>query len=118
LQIAAVLHGRFIMRLLDTHYQILATGEKETKIGVLESDILAQANPAPAPHSPRTPGTISYRLFAWALVALGMAIRLRIYLADRSLWRDEAALALNLIHRSFADLSNRLTTTRARPSVS
>jgi len=26
------------------------------------------------------------------------------YLADRSLWRDEAALALNVIHRSFAGL--------------
>jgi len=35
----------------------------------------------------------------WGLVALGAALRLRAYLVDRSLWRDEAALTYNLLHR-------------------
>ncbi len=44
------------------------------------------------------------RLLAWGLILIGAAVRLRVYLADRSLWRDEASLALNIIHRSFAKL--------------
>ena len=100
------------------HHQVAATGAKELDISVGTDEIQAYADPAAAPHAQGTRDSISYRLLAWGLVALGIVIRLRMYLADRSLWRDEAALALNLIHRSFADLSNRLTTTRARPSVS
>jgi hypothetical protein len=41
---------------------------------------------------------------AWGLIILGTAARLRLYLGDQSLWRDEAKLALNLIHRSFSGL--------------
>jgi hypothetical protein len=41
---------------------------------------------------------------AWALVALGVLARLVRYLANRSLWRDEAALAVNIVERSFAGL--------------
>ncbi len=40
------------------------------------------------------------------LVLLGSAIRIRIYLFNRSLWSDEALLALNFLHR---DLSSLLT---------
>lgn len=39
------------------------------------------------------------RLAGWAIVVLGTALRLRLWLADRSLWRDEAALVFNLLHR-------------------
>ena len=35
----------------------------------------------------------------WGLVALSAVLRLRAYLVDRSLWRDEAALTYNLLHR-------------------
>jgi hypothetical protein len=43
-------------------------------------------------------------LWAWAMIALGSALRLRQFLTNRSLWFDEAALALNVIHRPFHGL--------------
>jgi len=39
-----------------------------------------------------------------ALILLGVALRLRQYLALRSLWLDEAMLALNIVGRSFSGL--------------
>src|ERR1700760_495586 len=42
------------------------------------------------------------------LVALGAALRLLQLLPNRSLWIDEAALALNLIHRSAQQLAGHL----------
>jgi uncharacterized membrane protein len=101
----AIFHARFIMWLLHIpHHQVAATGAKELDISVGTDEIQAYADPAAAPHAQGTRDSISYRLLAWGLVALGIVIRLRMYLADRSLWRDEAALALNVIHRSFAGL--------------
>ena len=41
---------------------------------------------------------------AWILCLIGMVLRVREYLGGRALWRDEASLALNLVHRSFAQL--------------
>jgi len=38
------------------------------------------------------------------MVAVGAVLRIRLYLANRSLWSDEARLALNLVDRSFAGL--------------
>ena len=43
----------------------------------------------------------------WTVVALGAMVRLRIYLACRSLWSDEAMLALNVIRRPLASLLTR-----------
>lgn len=43
--------------------------------------------------------------FLWgSIVVLGVFLRLRQYLTNRSLWVDEASLALNIINRSFSDL--------------
>jgi hypothetical protein len=44
------------------------------------------------------------KLAVAGLVLLGLALRLRQYLSGRSLWLDEAMLALNMIERSFAGL--------------
>jgi hypothetical protein len=54
-------------------------------------------------------------ILAWALIFLGTASRLRIYLGDQSLWRDEAKLALNIIQRSFAGLLRPLDNYQAAP---
>src|SRR5262245_56132253 len=40
----------------------------------------------------------------WSIVALGLALRALPWIANRSLWADEAALALNVTRRSFAGL--------------
>jgi len=50
-----------------------------------------------------------------ALVGLGVALRLREYLANRSLWLDEAYLALNLMDRSYAGLVGTLSDGQAAP---
>ena len=42
------------------------------------------------------------------LIALGIALRLRGYFSGRSLWIDEASLALNVATRSFAELAQPL----------
>jgi hypothetical protein len=43
-------------------------------------------------------------LAAASLVTMGLVLRLRIYLSGRSLWLDEAMLALNLVRRDFVGL--------------
>ena len=54
-------------------------------------------------------------LIASAIILVGLVLRLRQYLANRSLWLDEAALALNIIHRSFADLTQPLDHLQGAP---
>jgi hypothetical protein len=46
----------------------------------------------------------SGRTVVWLLLGLGALLRLRAYLFDRSLWLDEAALALNITGRPFGRL--------------
>lgn len=41
----------------------------------------------------------------WSIFFLGVILRLRQYLTNRSLWVDEASLALNIIERSFSSLT-------------
>ena len=41
----------------------------------------------------------------WLIVLMGILLRLRQYLVNRSLWFDEAYLALNIVHRSFVELT-------------
>jgi hypothetical protein len=50
-----------------------------------------------------------------AVLALGVALRLRVYLDNRSLWLDEALLALNLIERDLAGLVRPLAHDQAAP---
>ena len=44
------------------------------------------------------------RSLIWVLFALGAFLRLRQYAFNRSLWLDEAALAINFVTRSFSEL--------------
>src|ERR687889_702385 len=39
-----------------------------------------------------------------AIVAVGALVRTRLFLTGRALWYDEAALALNVVGRSYLDL--------------
>src|SRR5262245_57859574 len=52
---------------------------------------------------------------AWILVGLGVLARIVRYAADRSLWRDECALAVNVIERSFAGLFEPLDHAQVAP---
>ena len=51
----------------------------------------------------------------WALVALGAALRIANYAANRSLWADEASLAHNIIGRSFDALARPLDLAQVAP---
>lgn len=51
----------------------------------------------------------------WVLLCLGVVLRLRAYFFDRSLWLDEAYLALNIMARSFAMLMGPLDFSQVAP---
>ena len=66
----------------------------------------------PIRHGPRP------REFEWAaglLLVVGVAFRIRRYAAARSLWIDEAWLALNILTRSFTGLLHRLDFEQTAP---
>jgi hypothetical protein len=52
---------------------------------------------------------------AWGLIALGILLRVPLYLANRSLWNDEASLAVNLVGRSFSQLCKPLSYAQGAP---
>lgn len=66
----------------------------------------AVAAPVPAPAPRRGPSLLPAATALVLLVAI--ALRLRQYLYGRSLWVDEAFLALNIAERSFAELARPL----------
>ena len=51
----------------------------------------------------------------WGIVLLGSLLRLRQYLLNRSLWGDEASLAINLVTRNFSGLTQLLDYHQAAP---
>ena len=53
--------------------------------------------------------------FLWGLAGLGMVLHLSQYFFNRSLSVDEAALALNILNRSFAELLQPLSSNQAAP---
>lgn len=59
--------------------------------------------------------SIRQRAVIVALLGLGVALRLRPYLANRSLWLDESFLALNVMERDFAGLARPLDYDLAAP---
>ena len=52
---------------------------------------------------------------AWFFVFLGILVRLVQYLSNRSLWGDEVNLALNIIDRSYLELTQTLDYNQAAP---
>ena len=67
----------------------------------------------PAETETRRPDAIT--ITAWCIILLGAAVRLREYFFNRSLWLDEATLALNIAARSFAELTGRLDHAQIAP---
>jgi hypothetical protein len=51
---------------------------------------------------------LSYWQWAWLLAGAGAALRVQQYVYNRSLWLDEALMALNLLSRSFRGLTQPL----------
>jgi len=47
---------------------------------------------------------LSPQKLSWIIISFGIAIRLVQYLYNRSLWADEAVLALNIVNRSYLEL--------------
>src|SRR5438552_2964310 len=50
----------------------------------------------------------NFSRIAWAIIIAGALFRIAGFLANRSLWCDEAGLAANIINRSFIDLTKPL----------
>jgi dolichyl-phosphate-mannose-protein mannosyltransferase len=57
----------------------------------------------------------SSQTLVWVFLILGILLRLRQYLFDRSLWLDESMLALNIIRRSAVELLKPLDYAQAAP---
>ena len=72
----------------------------------------------PLPLPPRdaaTPPAPWLTYAGWALIALGVVLRVARYLADRALWLDEAALSLNIAGRSLVGLTHPLAYNQGAP---
>jgi hypothetical protein len=71
------------------------------------------------PHRKARSGLLEHRIVLYSAAsvtaALGIAFRAIQYAADRSLWFDESALALNILHRTAARLTQTLDFAQAAP---
>jgi hypothetical protein len=67
------------------------------------------------PRPPRHGWPVGLTRAAWALVAVGSLLRIVGWLHARSLWRDEASLAFNILHRDFASYTHPLALDQAAP---
>ena len=81
----------------------------------MESKITQSGHPSIG--QPTLPGIkLSWQAFSiLAAIAVGAGLRLYFYLLNRSLWFDEALLALNLSGRSFAELLQPLDYNQSAP---
>jgi 4-amino-4-deoxy-L-arabinose transferase-like glycosyltransferase len=51
----------------------------------------------------------------WLIAGLGAVLRVRQYLTDRSLWRDEASLTYNILHRGYLGFAHPLRFEQGTP---
>lgn len=67
----------------------------------------------------RNIGTSGNRLryLSFSLVAFGIIVRLAQYFSKRSLWHDEAGLALNILNRSYLELLGTLDNNQSAPPL-
>ena len=65
----------------------------------------------------RISNIIQTRNFSFGLMAVGILLRLRLYLEDRSLLLDEAALALEIIRRTFTEIIYGLSYNPSSPTA-
>jgi hypothetical protein len=56
-----------------------------------------------------------FRYFPLSIIGFGILVRLSQYISNRSLWGDEASIALNIIHRSYLELLQPLDHNQAAP---
>jgi hypothetical protein len=70
--------------------------------------------PAVIPHD-RYRDPRAYRLLMASAVAIGVALRVREYAADRALWLDESLLSLNILDQSLKGLFGQLGFNQAAP---
>jgi hypothetical protein len=64
---------------------------------------------------PRGISLLSSPKLTWIIIGFGILIRLIQYLYNRSLWADEAVLALNIVNRSYLELFQPLDYDQAAP---
>jgi Dolichyl-phosphate-mannose-protein mannosyltransferase len=92
--------------------------DRTTVAPTSEPDPADPATPgAGARPAPTNPAAWSSRAqwLGWALIGLGALLRVRQYLYNRSLWRDEAALVYNVLHRGYLGFSRPLSFEQGTP---
>lgn len=67
------------------------------------------------PHTRKVPIVRLINIFSWLTIAFGIIVRLIQYISNRSLWADEAVLALNIVNRSYNELGQPLDYDQAAP---
>ena len=85
--------------------------------------IIANSLEAMSPHATDRAAGRAHRFLAWAVsdwavwvvVALGTIVRLRLYLANRSLWLDESMVGINILDRSLLGLTGALEYAQRAP---
>jgi len=65
----------------------------------------------------RFPAFYDSKAFVWGLIGFGAIFRLSQYLFNRSLWLDEAKLAVNISQRSFLELLEPLKSAQGAPVI-
>jgi hypothetical protein len=63
----------------------------------------------------RVQSAITSKYLGWGIILLGIVLRLRQYLLNRSFWADEASLAVNIVTRNFSELTHLLDYHQAAP---